>query len=184
MAVENVPAAAMPTPIALLATTPDLGERELIIDVRPHDRVHYEGTAAQLVAEGLIPEGFEWPRAAADKRWEANGFDYWLRRTRAEGLKCPMRAWLEMDNWFIRVEVTGRDWTWRARRNIEEKAEALRDEIYRQSAAGRREWEVNWSRDRKTQEDKAFQAFKSIFVPERKKPGRKPKAQASEGTQQ
>lgn len=171
-------------PATLPATTPDVGERELIIDVRRDDWVQYEGTAAQLIAEGLIPADFEWPRAAADKRWEANGFDYWLRRTRPEGLKGPMRTWLEMDNWFIRVEVTGRDYHWRTRQALKRQAEELAAAYHRHTAAGSAEWNANWKRYWATVEDKKFQAFKSTFLPERKKPGRKPKAQASEGAQQ
>lgn len=174
------PAPACATPAqhtSLLVEMPK--ERELIIDVSPGWWAEYEGTRAQLQAEGLIPDGLEWPRAAADKHWEANGFDYWLRRNRPEGHKGPMRTWLEMDNWFIRVQVTGRDWAWRARQNIEEKAKALRDEIYRQSDAGRREQDLAWGAWCKSKEDEAFQAFKAIFIPERKKPGRKPRG--SEG---
>lgn len=157
-------------------------EREIIIGVHPDEWVQYEGTAAQLQAEGLIPEGFEWPLAATIKDWKAEGFDYWLRRKRPEGHKGPMRSWLELDNWFIRIKVSGRDWHWAQRRAIERKAEALRDEIYHLSPAGQREWDANWRRYWAARADKAFQAFKAISVPERKKPGRKPKSEA--GAQQ
>lgn len=158
-------------------------ERELIIDVRRDDWVQYEGTAAQLIAEGVIPEGFEWPRAAADKRWDANGLDYWFRRTRPEGHKGPMKSWLEVDNWVIRIQVTGRDVHWCNRRAIERKAEELRDEIYRQSPAGRHAWNASCGAYWKAHEDKAFQAFKSILVPERKRPGRKPKGAPDSSSQ-
>lgn len=159
------------------AATPDLGERDLIIDVRRDDWVQYEGTAAQLVAEGLIPKDFEWPRAAADKRWEANGFDYWLRRTRPEGHKGPMRSWLELDNWFIRVEVTGRDYHWRTRQSLKRQAEELAAAYHRHTAAGSAEWNANWKRYWATVEDKAFQAFKAKIpglIPQKR--GRKPKS--------
>ena len=79
----------------------------------------YAGTRAQLEAEGLIPKGFQWPRAAADAHWEAEGFDYWLRRTRPDGFKGPMRNWLVLDNWRVQVQVVGRDHAWRMRRQIE-----------------------------------------------------------------
>lgn len=165
-------------------TPPSPGERELIIDVRRDDWVQYEGTAAQLIAEGLIPEGFEWPRAAAEARWQANGFDYWLRRIRPAGHKGPMRSWLELDNWFIRVEVTGRDCHWHIRQRLKRQAEDLALAIHRHTAAGAAEWNAHWDRYCATVRDKGFQAFKEkvpgLIPPKR---GRKPKA-ATQGAQQ
>lgn len=151
-------------------------ERELIIDVHRDDCVLYRGTAAQLIAEGVIPEGLEWPRASTNKTWQANGFDYWLFRVRPEGHKGPMRSWLELDNWSIRVKVTGRDWRWHQQEQIKKKAKALADEIYGLSPAGRSEWFIHCDRLWAARKDAAYQAFKAKFIPERKKPGRKPKA--------
>lgn len=165
------------TNIAYLADQPS--EREITISVYPGDYVEYEGTADQLLAEGLIADGFEWPRAAADAHWEVDGFDFRLRRTRPTGHKGPMRSWLEMDNWLVRVRKAGMHWC--QRRAVEQKAEALRDEIHRQSAAGQREWEAHYRRYSETQKDKAFLAFKSILVPERKKSGRKPGGTSNQG---
>lgn len=162
--------------ITSIEPTESIVDRDLIIDVNPDwGWVQYEGSQAQLEAEGLIPEGFKWPRAAADQHWSANGFDYWLRRTRPAGHKGPMRSWLDMDNWFVRVEVTGRDQSFLARRNLERKADALRIEFHHQTTAGRMERAASSDRYWKASRDEAFQAFKAIFVPERKKPGRKPK---------
>lgn len=151
---------------------PELIAGDLQITIWPDSCAEYVGTRAQLEAEGLIPDGFEWPNAAADVRWQADGFDYWLRRTRPEGLRGPMRAWMEMDNWFVRVHVTGRDHSWQNHRAIERKRDELLKEIHSQSEAGRREWHENYEAHRRAQEDKAFQQFKSSFVPERRKPGR------------
>lgn len=140
--------------------------RELIIDIQQDEWVEFEGEAAQLVAEGLIPNGFEWPRAAADKFWEANGFYYWLRRTRPDGHKGPMRSWLELDNWFVRVRVAGRDRVWITRRKLERKAEELRVECYyRLTSEGERERSAKWHRYWQAHEDKAFQAFKAKLLP-------------------
>ena len=175
------------TPAALPLTelaAPELGEREIIIDVRPHLWIQYEGTRAQLEDEGLIAKDADWPARATDIRWKKGGFDYWLRRTRPAGLKGPKRTWLEMDNWFIRVEVADRPSDWRARRGIEEKRDALRAEIHSCSPLGRFERSIQWQTLWAARDDKAFQAFKSTFAPERKRPGRKPKAQAVEGPQQ
>lgn len=151
-------------------------ERELRIEIRQDEHFEFEGTAAQLTAEGLIPKDFEWPRAAADESWEANGFKYWLRRSRPEGHKGPMRSWLELDNWFVRVEVAGHDNQWRIRRHLERKTEELKAEYYWHSAAGQRERNANWKRYVAARDDRAFQAFKDKFMPERKKPGRRVKS--------
>lgn len=136
-------------------------ERELRIDIWPDEVVMFEGTAAQLTAEGLIPLGFEWPRAAAQECWSANGFDYTLRRTRPARHKGPMASWLVLDNWHLSMRVVGRDYRWTAHRRLERKTEELRAECYRLTAAGRREWEAQFNRYWKAERDKPFQAFKA-----------------------
>lgn len=154
---------------------------ELRIEIWRDEWAQFEGTASQLTAEGLIPEGFKWPQAASDMRWTANGFDYWLRRTRPEGHKGPMSSWLELDNWFVRVDVEGRDHRWCTRRKLERQAEELRKAFHRQTRAGQAEWDAEWRRYWDTRRDEAFQAFKAkvpgLIPPKR---GRKPKAQSAE----
>jgi len=165
-------------------TTPDAGGSDLKVSIRPYklDFWEYEGTRAQLEAEGVIPPGTEWPEGALDQRWEAGRFRYWLRRCRPDGMKGPMKLWTSGDWWCLRCDLlNGPD---HATRSILEKKRELATELYRHSAAGQREWNAQLNLYWKAQEDKAFQAFKSIFVPERKKPARKAKAQASEGAQQ
>lgn len=92
-------------------------ERELNIDIWPDHFAFYDGTADQLQAEGLIPAGFEWPRGRDSKDWEDGKFKYGLRRMRPDGHNGPMRSWLELDNWRLRVSVVGRDRHWYARRD-------------------------------------------------------------------
>ena len=116
------------------ATPPALGERELHITIWHDEFARLEGSAAQLVAEGFIPEGFEWPRARVDSQWEANGFDYWLRRTRPEGWKGSMKSWSEVDNWFIRITVTGRDYIERSRLALVRESAVLQGEFRRHTA--------------------------------------------------
>lgn len=162
------------------APTPPEAAPELHIEIWLDDWAAYTGTAAQLQAEGLIPDSFEWPRAAANKSWEAGGFSYSLRRARPEGHKGPMRSWLDLDNWYLRVSVIGRDWHWHTRRRLERKAEALRAEYHSHTAAGAREWDAAWRRYCQTLEDKRFQAFKSLvpgLVPPKR--GRKPKTETT-----
>ena len=76
-----------------------------------------------------------------------------------------MRSWLELDNWFIRVRVVGRDRAWITRRKLERKTEDLRAEYYRHTPEGSRKWSANWNRYWQTRQDAAFQAFKAKLIP-------------------
>lgn len=134
--------------------------QELRISIWPDHFARFEGTAAQLVAEGLIPDGFEWPKAKTDKYWQSNGFKYWMRRVRPEGHSGPLRSWLEADNWFVRVTVEGRDQLWHERRYVERKAEELRKAAYQVSPVGKVEDADAFRRYLATIGDNAFQAFK------------------------
>ena len=162
------------------AAAPAQPERELRINLWRDNVVMFEGTAAQLQAEGVIPDELEWPRAAADANWEAGGFDYSLCRCRPAGHKGPMSSWLALDNWRIRIGVIGRDYRWGIRRSLERKAEELRADYYRHTTAGAREWEANWRRYWQTVEDKRFQKFKALIpglIPPKR--GRKPRQSAA-----
>lgn len=171
------------TPNSNLADpTSNLGD--LVIHIWPGIWTRYKGTGPQLEAEGVIPVGTVWPKGSSAISWEAGGVCYTLHRTRPAGIKGPMKVWLEGDYWSLTMDVPGRDWVSIGRQNIEQKVKALRDEVHRQSAAGRREWESNWARYTQARNDKAFQAFQSIFVPTPKKRGPKPKTPASDGAKQ
>lgn len=69
--------------------------------------VNYEGTAAQLEAEGLIPSGFEWPCHVGPIAWESDGFTYRLVRMRPRSFEGSKRAWLAaaatVDHWQLSV---------------------------------------------------------------------------------
>lgn len=161
----KVPAADL---TATAALTEDGPAPELCIEIWRDAWAEYEGTAAQLIAEGLIPDRFKWPKAATDAYWEVNGFKYWLRRTRPRGHKGPIKSWLELDNWRIRVTAAGRDYHWCARRALARKAEELRTEYHRQPGEVLiRYWAAR--------DDDAFQAFK-LLVPGLVLPGRGRKA--------
>ena len=181
-----VTAAPAAQPLAESAAAPGLCARELTISIWAGDWVTYEGTRAQLEDEGLIPKDAEWPARDSILEWKAGGLDYQLHRTRPAGLKGPKRTWLEMDNWCVYVQPDRTNFRlddWYAQ-CIEEKAEALRAEIHRYSPAGRRAEATSCNQRWAAHQDKAFQAFKSTLLPERKKLGRKPKVQAVEGPQQ
>lgn len=158
----------------------EAAERELRIEIRRDDYAKFVGTAAQLVSEGLIPEGVEWPLADSEKRWEVNGIVYRLYRVRPVGHKGPKGSWLNLDNWAIRIGVIGRDFDWRTRRLLERQAEELRAAQYRYTDEGSREWRENHDRWWCAHEDKAYQAFKAKvpnLIPPRR--GRPPKRAAA-----
>lgn len=136
-------------------------ERELRIEIVQDQWAQFEGTAAQLQAEGLIPDGLKWPRANSDEYWEANGFKYWLRRTRPEGHKGPPSSWWVLDNWFIRVTVVGRDYAWGRWQQLQRRAEQVRADYRRYTDEGAREWNEGWERRNRAANDEAFQAFKA-----------------------
>lgn len=85
------------------STAPSVDVGELTILIRPHDSAHceYIGTRMQIEAEGVIPEGIKWPDGFINNFWQANGFRYWLRRQRPEGVKGPRRNFLFCDNWCL-----------------------------------------------------------------------------------
>lgn len=152
-------------------------ERELNVMIRPHqlDFWEYEGTRAQLEAEGVIPPETEWPKGADSLRWEAGRFDYWLRRVRPDGVKGPMSIWVNGDCWRLRCEF--KDTPDFASRCILQKKLELAKELHHHTPAGQREWETRWAAYWKASKDEAFQAFKALIpglVPPKR--GRKPKA--------
>lgn len=154
-----------------MSTTNQPAEHDLVISLHPcHSRVDNRGTASQLQSEGLIPGGFEWPRASAEKVWSVNGLEYRLRRARPYGHKG---SWIELDSWSLIIMAGDRDWYSFERRDIERKAEELRVKAYRLTPEGDREWRAFADRCWAASQDKAFQDFRALFVPERKRPGRK-----------
>ena len=150
-------------------------ERQLRVIICPGgwDCWEFAGTRAQLEFENVIPPGTSWPEGDVDRRFDVGRYRYWLRRIRPEGLKGPKKAWTSGDWWCLRCDIIGGPDVFA--RRILNMRRALADELYRRSPTGQRELNAHFSRYLKACEDKAFQAFKSLGVPERKKPGRKPK---------
>lgn len=148
---------------APITTLPVAGtEPELQIELWRDEMAVFTGTSAQLQAEGLIPDGLEWPKAAAHMRWEAGGLSYWLRRTRPEGHRGPMSSWLELDSWSLQTRAAGSDYRQHQLRGLERKAKALLAEYHRHTAAGAQEWNAAFLRYCKILEDERYQAFKRL----------------------
>jgi hypothetical protein len=141
---------------------------ELLIRIRPH-RLHYwdyEGTRAQLEAEGVIPPGTAWPESKESIQWIAGRFTYCLRRTRPEGLKGPMKLWTRGDWWLLRCTVTG---VTLAEVRIEDQKRELERALHLQTPHGRAEQCAGWERYFKTREDAAYQRFMARIVAEGRK---------------
>jgi hypothetical protein len=154
-------------------TAVQTAERELKVRILPSplNFWEYEGSRAQLEGEGVIPVDIQWPEGTQSCEWESGRFRYWLRRTRPDGVKGPMKVWTSGDYWSLRCYLIGGPDVNASR--ILELRRALAEELYRQSPAGRAEWNAQWKRYCEAGRDEAFQAFKSTLLPERKKPGRK-----------
>lgn len=68
--------------------------------------VAYHGTHAQLVNEGLIPEGKALPNKDEQIAWRQGAYEFALRRVRPEGHKGPKRSWHALDFWCLEVYST------------------------------------------------------------------------------
>lgn len=171
-----------PAPVALAATpTTPTHAPELRITIWLDQWVEFIGTAAQLRAENLIPDSFEWPPGATDKHWTARGMRYWMRRCRPEGHKGPMSSWLTLDNWFVRISPDNPDPQWHARRSIQRMEAALRREQHHLTPAGARQRHQEWLRIMAALRDQRFQTFKAK-LPGLTPPTRGRKAMAATST--
>jgi len=154
---------------------PAVGEREMRIDIRPYgiDCWEYEGTRAQLEAEGVIPRETKWPEGVHCLYWKDDRFRWSLRRHRPADLKKgPMKLWANGDWWCLQCsDLHNRS---NARR-VADMKRALADELYRQTTAGQLAWEAAMMHYLRARHDKAFRAFKALIpglVPPKR--GRKP----------
>lgn len=80
---------------------------DLIIEIQPRWKCRFRGSAAQLIAEGLIPEGFKWPARTRRECWESGNFNYCVERRRPVGHKGPMSTWSDGDFWVLDVYIKG-----------------------------------------------------------------------------
>lgn len=147
-------------------------ERELKIDLRPYgwQRWDFEGTRAQLEAEGVIPPGTVWPETGTKPVcWTAGPLKYHLQRKRPDGMKGPMRLWVNGDWWcLVCTPAKGED-------VLQQSVNEARRELERltrlQTPEGQRAVNRLCARAAKADFDSAFQAFKALvpgLVPPRR----------------
>lgn len=130
---------------------------DLRITIYPDVAVRFEGSSAQLVAEGLIPKNPKWPDRDITANWNDDQFHYGVRRVKPEGMKAPKAEWAKLDNWQLtRTPHNGLSWDERA---IREKTEEIERIKFCNSREGRMRFEKYWA----AHEDEAFQSFKSLI---------------------
>lgn len=155
-------------------TNSQLQTDDLRITIFDDGAVRFEGTSAQLVAEGLMPQNPKWPDRDITSNWNDDVFHYGVRRVKPEGMKALKAEWVKLDNWQL-TRTPHNQLTWEACA-IKEKTEEIERIKFRNSHEGRLLSQKRWA----AYEDSAFQAFKALIpglVPPNR--GRKPKAKTS-----
>ena len=156
--------------------TPTLAASDLLISIHPRACTRYHGTAAQLIAEGLIPDGFKWPHKASHTAFEMGKFTHRMGRCRPVGFKGPMSAWAEGDYWFLQRSLTAEEGHgWHHAQLYEKKMELAA--IVRRNTP---EWGRMFNRYWVTRQDDKFQAFRlQLLGAPRRGRGRPSKSQGA-----
>lgn len=144
---------------------PRLLASDLQVEIIPRAYTQYHGTAAQLIAEGLIPDGFKWPIGSNRITIEVGKFSLWIGRKRPEGHKGPMSSWTSGDYWFLRRELKSQTRNGYREADIYAKKMELADAIYRGTPEFARIGNASW----KARCDDKYQAFRSLVIPEPKR---------------
>ena len=147
---------------------------DLRISITPGVRCCFEGTSAQLRAEGLIPKKEKWPARDIPCQWTAAGFHFDLRRKKPEGLKAPKAEWMTVDNWLLVRSLNDDGCASWDEAIIREKMQEIERIKFRNSRDGRIQAD-KWG---DAYRDQDYQAFKAR-IPGMIKPklGRKAKAE-------
>lgn len=130
---------------------------DLTIEITPRWNSRYRGTRAQLVAEGLIPDDFEFPRRTQRKYWEAGKFKYWMERRRPDGIKGQQGAWADGDYWVLDMSLKGFN---HQTYQIQEKAREMDELVQGRSS----EWSKTFDRAYKAQQDDKYMAFRTLLL--------------------
>lgn len=152
---------------------------DLRITIYPRACTRYYGTAAQLMAEGLIPGGFKWPNKASRVSFEMGAHTHYLHRCRPDGFKGPMSAWAEGDYWCLQRSLTADDGCGWYHAQLYEKTMELAAIIHRHTS----EWQRTFHRAYETRKDAKYQAFRLQLLGEPKRGrGRPAKTAATSNT--
>ena len=152
------PAAHKAPPIT--AGTAALLASDLLINIVPRAYASYQGTAAQLIAEGLIPGDFKWPSGAGHATVKADSFCLCVFRTRPEGHNGPKSSWISGDYWHLRRELTHQPINGRIEAAIYAKQMELAEIIY----LGTTEWRDTFHRACRARMDDKYMAFRTHLL--------------------
>lgn len=145
------------------AAVSTVNEREMLIDLRFTAHARFEGSSAQLVAEGVIPADMKWPIGKGGISWNSGGVNFHLKRCRPYDSREPMRVWAEGDWWVLTMRPS--NWTVHdsAQWVIEKKAKELMKIAYLNTERGHAEFHASYDRYREACKDERFQAFKQLI---------------------
>ena len=102
----------------------------LALTISPYGYIEWRGPRAALEAQGLIPDDLNWPKRIDYALSHADGFDFFLRRCRPDGLNGPMRHWMKYDFWFVRRQMPRLFGDgWRVHEHYRERVDLLFDAI-------------------------------------------------------
>lgn len=130
---------------------------DLHITIYSDGVVRFEGSSAQLVAEGLMPKKPKWPDRDITANWNDEQFHYGVCRVKPDGMKAPKAEWAKLDNWQLtRTPHNRLGWDEIA---IKEKTEEIECIKFGNSLEGRGRFAKYWA----AYNDEAFQAFKALI---------------------
>lgn len=153
---------------------------DLRVSIHPRACSRYYGTAEQLVAEGLIPDGFKWPNKARRAAFEMGEFTHFLGRCRPDGIKGPMSIWTEGDYWCLQRSLIADEGKGGQAAQLYEKSMELAEIIRRNTPEWMREFNRAWE----ARKDAKYQAFRQQLLGEPKRGrGRPPKTTTQVTTQ-
>lgn len=133
-------------------------KRELIIAIFPRMYARWEGTAAQLVAEGLIPKDFNWPVGRNRRSWDSGAFSCSLSRSRPPSIKGPMSVWTNGDWWTLDQHLIANSGKGFAAADLYEAKRAYEMALWKQTPDARVAWNRYWM----AQQDGKFQTFLQV----------------------
>ena len=146
-------------------STPAQITDELQISILPRAYANFRGSAAQLSAEGLIPDGFSWPAGTDFARYESGQFSYCVSRCRKKGATGSARAWSSGDYWCVRRTLTSTDKNGFHEARVYEKQQELAEVIRHATPAWERECSLAFAAIL----DKPYRAFRNLLIPSPKR---------------
>ena len=138
-------------------------ESEIRIEMDPGRYSIFMGSRMSLEAEGLVPEGFEWPVGSKACIWEEGLFKCNIRRYPSVS-SIKKSVWSTQDHWRLCMFISNQPNNHWLQLSIAEKTRELAHAVWRLSPAGERQCE-RWCAAR---EDKDYCEFMERVLPPRR----------------